>query len=309
MLGERVFTALLFYLPFLLTIVFGLLAMAIGILAIFSGTVVVLFLAAYGFYALLRDTGAIHICLMKMKMIWNYISHDVEQNIRQSFELRDLEKLPEQPALLLCHPHGLIGYSWMVHFCYGLSQWPVNKPKPFVAIHSILFRLPLVRDVLEVFRCIEAKEETIKDYLQKGNSVAIVTGGIEEMTYNGDKSVKLVLKKRKGYARIAKSCGVPIVPLFTLGENELFPNEPFWLWKTIAQLIYKWTGIYIPLPSWASMKQWASILRKPLESPIETFVLGVVDTQDKDESNIRKTCIDMYTKFFREKKIQGSIVS
>jgi hypothetical protein len=309
MFGQQLFTALMFYLPFLLTIVFGLFTMAIGILAIFSGTLVVLLLATYGLYALLRDVGAIELCLTNMKRIWHYISHDVEKNIQKSFELRNTEKLPETAALFLCHPHGLIGYSWMIHFCYGLSPWPMNKPKPYVAIHSILFRLPLVRDVLELFRCIEAKEETIQEYLKQGKSVAIVTGGIEEMMYNGDSSVKLVLKKRKGYARIAKACGVSIVPMFTVGENELFPNEPFWLWKHLTQLVHRWTKIYVPLPSWKSMKQWASILRTPLETPIETFVLGVVHTQSKGESEIRKDCLGMYKNFLKDHAIEGKIIS
>lgn len=308
MFGQRVFTALLFYLPFLLTIVFALFTMAIGIFAIFSGTLVVLLLAAYGLYALLRDMGYIELWIHKCKSLWHYISHDVEKNLQQSFLLEQKENLPDKPALFLCHPHGLIGYSWMLHFCYGLSEWPPNKPKPFVAIHSILFRLPIVRDVLEQFWCIEAKEEVIQSYLQQGKSVALVTGGIEEMTYNGEATVKLILKKRKGYARIAKRCGVPIVPMFTLGENELFPNEPFWLWKQVAHLVYRWTGIYVPLPSWTSMKQWAQILRNPLKTPVRTFVLGSLDTQKQDETQIRNKCVELYRKFLNDNQIPAVIL-
>jgi hypothetical protein len=308
MFGQNLLTALLFYLPFLLTIVFGLFALIIGILTIFSGTLLVLVLATYGLYSFLRDMGYIETSLQKCKSIWQYISHDVEQNLQTSFELQGSEKLPKTPALFLCHPHGLIGYSWMLHFCYGISKWPVEKPKPFVAIHSILFRIPLVRDVLEQFRCIEAKEEIVQTYLRKGNSVALVTGGIEEMMYNGDETVKLVLKKRRGYARIAKTCGVPIVPMFTVGENELFPNETFWVWKQIASLIYKWTKIYVPLPSWTSMKHWVSILRKPLEEPVKTFVLGVIDTENKSEAQIRKETIQCFSTFFKDQSIQAEFM-
>lgn len=309
MIDQKIFTALLFYLPFLLTIVFGVFALAIGILAIFSGTIVVLLFAAYGVYSFLRDTGAIGKLLSHLKSVWNFISHDIEKNLQQSFILSGLEKIPAEPALFLCHPHGLIGYSWMLHFCYEISPWPLNKSKPLVAIHSILFRIPIVRDILEQFRCIEAKEEIIKNHLKQGRSVAIVTGGIEEMVYNGDKTLKLVLKKRKGYARIAKECNVPIVPMFTVGENELFPNETFWLWKIVVNLIHKWTKIYVPLPSWRSMKQWAMILRKPLDNPIQTFVLGIVDTQKQDELQIRKQCEKLYETFLQKNNISGELVS
>ncbi len=305
----EILTAILFYLPFLLTVVFGIFALTIGILAIFSGTVAILLLAAYGSYAIARDTGALEICIEKCKAVWSYLSHDIERNIQESFLLKDLEKLPSGPALYLCHPHGLIGYSWMLHFCYGISPWPTTKQKPIVAIHSILFRLPIVRDVLEQFRCIEAKEETIKRYLNQGKSVAIVTGGIEEMQYNGDTTIKIILKKRKGYARIAKDCKVPIVPMFTVGENELFPSEAFWLWKGIQRVVYRWTGIHVPLPTWKSMKSWGSIIKTPLGTPVETFVLGVIETQEKNELHIRNECVEKYKDFFVTKKLNATVIA
>jgi 1-acyl-sn-glycerol-3-phosphate acyltransferase len=309
MAALEVLTALLFYLPFLLTIVFGLLALTIGILAIFSGTLLVLLLAAYGAYAVLRDTGTIGWFLTKWKTVWHYLSEDVTKNLQQTFVLENTESIPQETGLFVCHPHGLIGYSWMMHFCYGISQWPQGKPKPVVAIHSILFRIPFVRDVLEQFRCIEANEATIKSYLQTGTSVAILTGGIEEMRKNGESEVQLILKKRKGYARIAKECKVPLIPMFTVGENELFPNESWLPWKQVADLIYRWTKIQPPLPSWSSMKRWIQILQKPLDTPIQTFVLGTIDTKEKDEREIRAACIQLYTEFFKSKNIPADILS
>jgi hypothetical protein len=306
---QEIGTALLFYLPFLLTIVVAFFALTIGIVAIFSGTLLILFLAAYGFYSVLRDMGFLELCIKKFQSLWKHMSLDVEKNIQLSFLIKDLDKLPSTTALFLCHPHGLIGYSWMLHFCYGIHPWPVTKPKPVVAIHSIFFRIPIVRDVLEQFHCIEAREDIIRHHLEKGTSVAIATGGIEEMLYNGEKKVKLVLQKRKGYARIAKHCNVPIVPLFTVGENELFPSESFWVWKGIQTLVYRWTGIQVPLPTWTSMKSWASILRKPLETPVETFVLGVLKTQGKKEDKIRTDCVKMYEDFFECHSLQAKVVA
>jgi hypothetical protein len=308
MAARDVFTALLFYLPFVLTIAFGLLALTIGILALFSGTLLLLLLAAYGSYAVFRDTGAISWFLTQWKTVWQYISHDVTKNLQQTFVLQNTETLPEEPSLFLCHPHGLIGYSWMMHFCYGISQWPQGKPKPVVAIHSILFRIPFVRDVVEKFHCIEANEATIKSYLQTGTSVAILTGGIEEMRRNGEPTIELILKKRKGYARIAKECKVPLIPMFTVGENELFPTESWWVWTCVADLVYTWTRIQVPLPSWSSMTRWIQILQKPLDRPIQTFVLGVIDTKEKDEQTIRTECITMYTQFFQTNRLAAEVM-
>ncbi len=283
--------------------------MAIGIFALFSGTLIVLLLASYGAYAVLRDTGLLEQLIQKSKSIWRFLSNDVELNVRKTFVMRNLHLLPKRNALYICHPHGLFGYSWLLHFCYGIGEWPQEVPKPVLAIHSILFRIPFVRDVLEQCNCIEAKETTIQECLGKGKSVAIVTGGIEEMVYNGNKQVKLVLKKRKGYARIAKQCGAPIVPLFTRGENELFPTETFWLWSKLRHLVRKWTGLEVPLPSWTSMKRWIQILHKPLETPIETYVVGIVDTQKQNEDAIRAECIAIYKQFFQKESISADIIA
>lgn len=302
-------TATIFYLPFILTLFFAFIALLVGIATIFSGTLLLLLFAAYGMYGASRDLGILGKIIQYIKTSWTFLSQDVIQHIQKTFVVKSYENLPSEPALFICHPHGLFGHSWILHFCYGISPWPKDKPKPLLAIHSILFKLPFLRDILEQCHCIEATEETITRWLHKGYSVALLTGGIEEMKHNGSESVKLVLEKRKGYARIAKQCNVPIVPMFTVGENELFPNETFWVWKSINHLVYKWTGIPLPLPNWKSMVSWAKILQGPLDTPVHTFILDPVTTLDKDETQIRKECIQTMKTFLQKNHIAADIIA
>lgn len=306
---QDIATATIFYLPFILTLFFAFLALLVGIATIFSGTLLLLLFAAYGLYGACRDVGILGQCIHYIKTSWTFLSQDVIQNMQKTFVLKSIENLPSEPALFICHPHGLFGHSWLLHFCYGISSWPEEKPKPLLAIHSILFQLPFLRDILEQCRCIEATEDNIKAWLSKGYSVAILTGGIEEMKHNGSESVKLVLEKRKGYARIARQCKVPIVPMFTVGENELFPNESFWAWKSINRLVYKWTGIPLPLPSWKSMISWTKILQGPLTPPVQSCILHPVSTQDKEESQIRKECVTTMKTFLREQHLNAQIIA
>lgn len=306
---REVATATIFYLPFLLTILFGILTLLLGLATLLSGTLLFLFFAAYGIYSVARDTGFLEKSIRFVKTNWTFVSQTVVDNLERTFLLRNPELLPSEPALFICHPHGLFGHSWILHFCYGISPWPQDKPRPVLAIHSILFRLPFLRDVLEQCRCIEASEETITKWLHKGHSVAILTGGIEEMKTNGSKQVNIVLEKRKGYARIAKNCNVPIVPMFAVGEHQLFPNETFWLWTSLNRLIYRWTGISIPLPSWKSMVRWSKIVEGPLSPPRETFVLPPVTTQGKEETAIRKECIQTMKTFLRVKQLNAKIIA
>lgn len=297
-----------FYLPFVFTVVFVFFLLLLGLIAFFSGTLFVVGLALYGAYAVSRDMGVFQGLHKYIDSLQTSFEEGFLAHLKQSFVLRQTEKIPSRPALYICEPHGLIGYSWILHFIYKIQDWPSSSPRPILAAHSILFRIPFVKEILEAFQFVDSSEATLKHYLSQGKSVAILIGGVEEMMYNGETPLRLILKKRKGYARIAKEMGVPIVPLFTKGENELFPSPSFWPWKAFCTLCYKWMRIHLPLPSWTSMKRWTSLVHRPFETPIETFVLDVIDTENKSEAQIRKETIQGFVKFFKEKSIPAEFM-
>lgn len=308
MFGKDIFLTFAFYLPFLFTVLFVFFLLILGFLAFFSGTLFVLGLAVYGVYALTRDMGLFKGLRTMIDSLETSFQEGFLAHLKESFVLEQTEKIPTKPALYICEPHGLIGYSWILHFCYKIHAWPSSSPRPVLAAHSILFHIPFVKDILEAFHFVDSSEATIKRYLEQGRSVAILIGGVEEMIYNGQQPLRLILKKRKGYARIAKEMGVPIVPLFTKGENELFPTPSFWPWNAFCTLCYKWTGIHLPLPSWKSVQRWTTLLQQPFEKPVQTFVLGVIDTENKSESQIRKETIQCFLTFFKDKSIQAEFM-
>lgn len=231
--------AALYYMPFVVTIAFAAFVFVVGFVALLSGTLVVLVLATYGAYSLMRDAGAVDKAYEWMKAMWNFPDSVVVTNLKKSFVLEGLDTIPKGNALYICHPHGMVGYSWFFHFAFRLSEWSAGGPRPLLAMHSILFRIPFARDLLAANRCIEASEDVIRRQLEAGESVAIVLGGVEEMTLAGQERVKLVVKKRKGYSRIARQLGIPIVPVYSEGENELFPAEQNSLWKFTSLWMYK----------------------------------------------------------------------
>jgi 1-acyl-sn-glycerol-3-phosphate acyltransferase len=305
---QDILTAGVFYMPFVMTIGFALIVFFIGLACIISGTFFLIALANYGIYSILRDTGVLARLSDKMNLAWNYVNKKFVENLHESFVLQNTETIPKTQALYICSPHGLMAYSWFFHFSYCLSKWPEKSPRPLLAVHSMLFRIPFAREILEANRCIEATEEEIEKALNKGHSVAIVIGGVEEMSYSGEKQVKLILKKRKGYIRIAKQKGSPIVPLYAEGENELFQKEPSFLWKTFSDLLYRFTKLQYPLPSWKSIQYISRIVKEPLENPIQTFVLEPIETQNKDERTIQLECITRVQQFLKTHQIDADII-
>jgi hypothetical protein len=306
---QDILTAAVFYMPFVMTIGFALIVFLIGLVSLLSGTFLFLVFAGYGIYSILRDSGILKKAGDNMNGAWTFVSDTVLQNLRQSFVLKQEENIPKGQALYICSPHGLVGYSWFFHLCYGLSAWPTTSRRPLLAVHSVFFRIPFAREILAANRCIEASEEEIRNALKEGESVAIVIGGVEEMTLSGDDTVKLILKKRKGYIRIANQFNLPIVPLYAAGENELFAMERSWIWRRMSSLMYQWTGLQFPLPSWKSMRHFAGILKQPLEEPIQTFVLKPIETQNKRDIEIQSECIARVQEFLRTHDIKAEIIA
>jgi 1-acyl-sn-glycerol-3-phosphate acyltransferase len=266
-------------------------------------------LATYGLYCGLRDSGYLNRWIDTIKAYQSKVNQRVVNHLHQSFILEQKENIPNRNALYVCSPHGLVGYSWFFHFSFCLSDWPSSSPRPLLAAHSILFHIPIAKEILEANRCIEASERSILNALQKGHSVALIVGGVEEMFHAGDSTVKLVLKKRKGYVRLAKQAGVPLVPVYTHGETSLLGSESSWLWKQFSGWMYRWTHLQFPLPSWQHVKEFARIVRGPLETPVKTFVLAPIETQEKEEESLRKDYIQHVQAFLRQKKFTTEIVA
>lgn len=65
--------------------------------------------------------------------------------------------------------------------------------------------------------------------LTSGKSIVILVGGIAEqmLAERGDHTI--YVKKRKGHIRLALEYGIPIVPGYAFGENDLYTHSGLWL--------------------------------------------------------------------------------
>jgi hypothetical protein len=300
---------LLFWPAFISLFCIGFFCIVFAIFLIGS-TVLISCIFMYGFYYVLRDLGTIDWFVQKFGIYSELVSVQLRKNIEESF----LFNMPKPvnlkgPSLYLCHPHGLYGLTWVVHFSSCLSKWPLEK-RPLLAIHSVFFKLPFFNEIMRKNRCIEATEKNIVSELKAGNSVALLVGGIEELHSTQPGKMNLVLKKRKGYARIAKETGVPLVPLVSLGENELFPASDLEVWKWFGDFLYRKFKLALPLPTLTSLWSWVSIGYRPFDKPLQTYILEpLVETHRMSIEEIRNTYIQKIEGFAKEYSIPLHLVS
>ena len=131
-----------------------------------------------------------------------------------------LEHIPREGAVLLVGNHTI----------YGLVDIPMlglaildgtGRMVRGLGDHNH-FALPLWRDVLTRLGAVRGTRENCAELFEKGEAVLVFPGGGREVMKRKGERYKLVWKERVGFARLAIEHGVPIVPLASVGVDDMF---------------------------------------------------------------------------------------
>eukprot|EP01068_Selenidium_serpulae_P004066 Selendium_serpulae@DN3404_c0_g1_i2.p1 len=117
-------------------------------------------------------------------------------------------------------PHGIFCLGWA-----ALFAWPKMSHVRF-CFSPFMYYAPVFRLVTRIMGnpgC--ASKGWMTDALNRGESVAIPTGGFEEASISSVDVERIFIKKRYGFIRLCLSTGVKrIRPIFVVGERKLFDN-------------------------------------------------------------------------------------
>merc|ERR1712226_1778162 len=91
-----------------------------------------------------------------------------------------------------------------------------------------------------------ASAKMIEMLLSDGRSVALYPGGIHEQMATDSTCERLYFPPNLGFVRQALKHGVPLVPLYNFGENQIV-DIPDWS-RSVSRIIKKYTGAGVPLP-------------------------------------------------------------
>lgn len=158
------------------------------------------------------------------------------------------------------HPHGIISHGAFTAFAteaLGFAQLFPGITNTLLTLDSN-FRIPFYRDYALALGLASVSRESCENLLSKGGpnnegmgrAVTIVIGGAREALDAQPNSLRLVLRRRKGFVKLAIRAGADIVPILAFGENELYnqvqPDQHPMIHK--GQLIMKkLLGFTIPL--------------------------------------------------------------
>ncbi|ORY66304.1 diacylglycerol acyltransferase [Pseudomassariella vexata] len=139
---------------------------------------------------------------------------------------------PTRKYIFGYHPHGIISHGAWAAFAteaLGFAEKFPGITNSLLTLDSN-FRIPFYRDYILGMGVRSVSKESIVNILTRGGAnnegmgraVTIVVGGARESLEAQPGQMRLILKERKGFIKLAVRCGADLVPVLAFGENDLY---------------------------------------------------------------------------------------
>lgn len=166
------------------------------------------------------------------------------------------------PCVVTVSPHGAFGIGFFIlHFHRLVADPRFQRFRCYAGGASVLFKVPLLRELLLLLRVREANQRTLDAILSSGHTVALNPGGLVEQVHSTHKEESIHLQPRLGFIRLAMRHGVPILPSYGFGENQLYRSAWYaektlplrrWLadhWRVGLPAVWGRFGTIFPFPT------------------------------------------------------------
>jgi 1-acyl-sn-glycerol-3-phosphate acyltransferase len=130
------------------------------------------------------------------------------------------EHVPRQGAVLIAGNHTIYGLIDIPMLGLELLE-KTGRPVRGLGDHNH-FALPLWRDLLHALGAVRGTRENCARLFERGEMVLVFPGGGREVMKRKHEKYELIWKERVGFARLAIQHGVPIVPLASVGVEDMF---------------------------------------------------------------------------------------
>lgn len=187
---------------------------------------------------------------IQLGRVANLAGVDFETNTAEKWHHDPQQRLDPNRQYLTCwHPHGALTFC-AAFFTSKMAAQSTTEDCPgprgwFVGIATLLFRFPFVGEYLTLVNARPVTQSMSDKVLRAGRSLALQPGGIPEQVGSDHRREQLVFPPNLGFCRLALKHGVPLLPIYVFGENQVFTTYE-WGRQTTAKLFNSF-GVCVPL--------------------------------------------------------------
>lgn len=201
--------------------------------------------------------------------------------------------------LIAAVPHGVVPLGSIITGAYIRQFLPSLNST--VAIASILFKMPILRQVFMWGGCIPATKSLMaKSLANEGDKVCVMSGGIAELFLSSRKREQLYLLKRRGFVRLAIETNAELVPMYIFGQTNMFDQVATsggYMMRVSrylsASLTYFWGQLFLPIPFSTSV---TTVVGTPIPvvSPINDTEDAMLHAVEKMHAEFITSIKDLY---------------
>jgi 1-acyl-sn-glycerol-3-phosphate acyltransferase len=159
----------------------------------------------------------------------------------------------EQQYIFAVFPHGIHGEFRVL--MDGRLQDSVVPPERVdhtrTLAASILFKIPLVREIVLWTGCVDASVAVADRLLRDNFNLIVLPGGQQEQIRTQYGVEQVYVMRRQGFVRLALRHQVPVVPAYVFGSVDAYRTLRMspWGW-TVRQFLLKNVGVALPPLYW-----------------------------------------------------------
>lgn len=133
---------------------------------------------------------------------------------------------PGKQYVMAWHPHG----AFTIASLYFVSHWWASdypggtRGDRYVCVAPLLLRIPFLAEYLLLCHARSQDSKTFDGLLASGATVAVQPGGLIEQVATDDQQEQVFFPARLGFIRLAMKHGVPLLPVYSFGENQIYPT-------------------------------------------------------------------------------------
>lgn len=154
---------------------------------------------------------------------------------------------PNKRYIFGSHPHGVLSISHLLFMCDGCGFHDVSPGKTRRDVAAgVVFMIPVFRELCLWLGCVHASASTARRMLNQQRSLLTLPGGMNEQIIAKPGDHTVYIRKRKGFIALALRSGIPLVPIYVFGENDIYNTSTslysFRLW------ILRVLRVALPIP-------------------------------------------------------------
>ncbi|XP_046997080.1 2-acylglycerol O-acyltransferase 2-like [Schistocerca americana] len=225
---------------------------------------------------------------------------------RDFFPLR-LERIepldPNRNYLFCAFPHGVLSAG--VFGCFSTDYMGWDKLFPGITVYPLTleqhFKVPFFRELCLSLGGCSASAESIGYLMDKpggGNAAVLIVGGASEALKCKPRTYRVILKRRRGFIRLALKHGCPLVPVISFGETDLYDQLEGTRLLKFQHFCRKITGMAPVLPIGRGLFQYSFGI-VPRRNPVTTVVGSPIEVK-KVEDPTQEQITELHNKFSEE---------